>query len=174
MKKNLLLATALSVAVATQGVAKPNAQKDPEAFQKLMKMGGKTGPYYRAQKEDFPKDYFLVSQNLPFLVGTALYHPNGDTLKLSKEQIEKLQNMAKTIVPVSAKMAKEVKNMELQLAKAVVEEGKDPKSQEELVKKIAAAKEKMTMAHLDCIHTVQGLLSKEQFTTLLKLASRKK
>ncbi len=174
MKKNLLLAAALSVAVATQGVAKPNAQKDPEAFQKLMKMGGETSPYYRAQKEDFLKDYFLVSQNLPFLVGTALYHPEGDTLKLTSEQLSKLQNMAKTIVPVSAKMAKEIKTMELQLAKAVLEEGKDPKSVEELVKKIADAKEKMTMAHLDCIHTVQKLLSKEQFATLLKLASAKK
>jgi galactose-1-phosphate uridylyltransferase len=173
MKKNLLIASALVAAIATQGVAKPNAVKDPEAFQKLMKMGGETSPYYRAQKEDFLKDYFLVSQNLPFLVGTALYHPNSDTLKLSKEQLDKLQNMAKTIVPVSAKMAKEVKTMELQLAKAVVEEGKDPKSQEELVKKIADAKEKMTMAHLDCIHAVQSLLSKEQFATLLKLASRK-
>jgi hypothetical protein len=78
--------------------------------------------------------------------------------------------MKKTIVPVSAKMAKSVKDMELELAKNILE-NKTPESQAELVDKIAKAKADMTKAHLKCIHTVQGLLSKEQFSTLLDLAS---
>jgi hypothetical protein len=173
MKKQMIVITALVVSISTLGVAKPNMEKTPEGVQKLAKMAGDMSPYYRVKKEDFPKDYFLVSQNLPFLVGTALFHPNSDTLNLSKAQLEKLIEMKKTVVPVSAKMAKEVKAMELELAKAVVIDRKDPKMQKGLVEKIAEAKEKMTMAHLDCIHTVQNLLSKEQFEILLKLASHK-
>ncbi len=159
--------------LTTFSVAKSNMEKNPEGMKKLQEMAGEMSPYYRAKKEVFPKDYFLVSQNLPFLVGTALFHPNGDSLNLTPEQLKKLGYMKKTIVPVSAKMAKEVKAMESELAKAIVDERKTPESQKELVEKIAAAKAKMTMAHLDCIHTVQELLSKEQFETLLKLASHK-
>ncbi len=173
MKKGILLATALVMALSTSSMAKPNMEKNPEGMKKLQAMAGEMSPYYRAKKEVFPKDYFLVSQNLPFLVGTALFHPDSDKLNLTKEQLAKLAEMKKTIVPVSAKMAKEVKAMELELAKAIIDERKTPESQKELVEKIAAAKTKMTMAHLDCIHTVQNLLSKEQFATLLKLASHK-
>jgi hypothetical protein len=173
MKQKIMITTALIIGFSTFGVAKANMEKSPEGMKKLASMAGEMSPYYRAQKENFPKDYFLVSQNLPFLVGTALFHPNSDTLNLSKEQLDKLVEMKKTVVPVSAKMAKEVKAMELELAKAVVIDRKDPKIQKGLVEKIAEAKEKMTMAHLDCIHTVQNLLSKEQFETLLKLASHK-
>ena len=173
MKKQIVITAALIMGLSTLGMAKANMEKTSEGVQKLAKMAGEMSPFYRVQKENFPKDYFLVSQNLPFLVGTALFHPNSDTLNLSKEQLDKLVEMKKTVVPVSAKLAKEVKVMELELAKAVVEEGKDPQTQKELVDKIAAVKVKMTMAHLDCIHTVQKLLSKEQFETLLKLASHK-
>ena len=173
MKNKMMITAALLMGLTTFGMAKANMEKSPEGMKKLAAMAGDMSPYYRVQKEDFPKDYFLVSQNLPFLVGTALFHPNSDTLKLSKEQLTKLAEMKKTIVPISAKMAKEVKVMELELAKAIVAERKDPKTQKALVEKISDAKENMTMAHLDCIHTVQNLLSKEQFEILLKLASHK-
>lgn len=173
MKNKIVITAALMIGLTTFGIAKANMEKSPEGMKKLAAMAGEMSPYYRAAKEDFPKGYFLVSQNLPFLVGTALFHPNSDTLNLSKMQLEKLVEMKKTVVPVSAKMAKEVKAMELELAKAVLMDRKDPKMEKGLVEKIAEAKEKMTMAHLDCIHTVQNLLSKEQFEILLKLASHK-
>ncbi len=174
MRKSLILATALVVGLSSISFAKANMQKSPEGVKKLQAMAGEKGPYYRAKKEVFPKDYFLVSQNLPFLVGAALFHPNSDTLKLSKEQLEKLKEMKNTVVPVSAKMAKEVKALELKLANNVVKEGKDSKSQAELVKKIADLKTKMTLAHIDCINKVQKILSKEQFAQLIKLVSNKK
>jgi len=171
MKNTIVITVALIMGLTTLGMAKANIEKSPEGMKKLASMAGEMSPYYRVAKENFPKDYFLVSQNLPFLVGTALFHPNSDTLNLSTTQLEKLIEMKKTVVPVSAKLAKEVKAMELELAKAVVIDRKDPKMQKGLVEKIAEVKEKMTMAHLDCIHTVQNLLSQEQFKTLLKLAS---
>ena len=174
MNKKIMITALTVIALSTSLVAKPNMEKNPEGMKKLSSMAGEMSPFYRTAKEDFPKDYFLVSNNLPFLVGTALFHPNGDSLKLSKEQLAKLGEMKKTIVPVSAKLAKEVKALEMELAKAIVDEKKDPKTQGGLVDKIATAKANMTKAHLSCIHDVQKLLSDEQFATLLKLASHKK
>ncbi len=174
MTKKIILTTITTLALSSTLMAKPNMEKTPEGMKKLSAMAGEVGPYFRGKKEVFPKDYFLVSQNLPYLVGTALFHPQSDTLKLSKEQLAKFVEMKKTIVPVSAKLAKEAKTLELELAKAIVVEKKDPKSLDGLVDKIAKIKTDMTKAHLDCIHTVQGLLSAEQFDTLIKLASHKK
>ncbi len=174
MNKKIIITAITAIALSSSLVAKPNMEKNPEGMKKLSAMAGDMSPYYRAAKEDFPKDYFLVSNNLPFLVGTALFHPNGDSLNLSKEQLAKFAEMKKTIVPVSAKLAKEVKALEMQLAKAIVVEKKTPESQSALVDKIAKIKADMTKAHLNCIHDVQKLLSDEQFSTLLKLASHKK
>ncbi len=174
MKKSLLLTAVATLALTSSLVAKPNMEKSPEGMKKLSAMAGEMGPYFRGKKEVFPKDYFLVSQNLPYLVGAALFHPNSDTLNLKPEQLKKLQEMKTTIVPVSAKLAKEVKTLELQLAKEIVVDKKDPKELAPLVDKISKIKTDMTKAHLDCIHTVQNLLTAEQFDTLIKLVSHKK
>jgi hypothetical protein len=154
-------------------MAEPNLKKDPNGAKKLSQMAGEKSIYYRNQKEVFPKDYFLVSQNLPFLVGTALFNPQSSRLKLSKEQLDKLIEMKKNIVPVSAKIAKDVKLMELKLAKAILDENKTAQSQSSLIDDIAKTKAKMTKEHLKCITTVKSLLSKEQFKILLELASNR-
>ncbi len=171
--KKIAIATTLSLMLTSILVAQPNMQKNSDGMKKLVQMAGEKSPYYRAKKEVFPKDYFLVSQNLPFLVGVALFHPQCDELNLTKEQISKLSEMKKTIVPASAKNAQEIKKMELELAKAILEDKKTSESQYELVDKIAKAKADMTKAHLKCINSVQNLLSDKQFKTLLKLASQK-
>jgi len=168
--KKAIIAT-LAIAVTSTLMAKPNLEMNPDNLKKLAQMAGEPSPYYRAKKENFPKDYFLVSQNLPFLVGTALFHPNSDKLHLTKEQLAKLVEMKKTIVPQSAKMAKKVKAMELELAKNIVEGNATPESQYKLVDEIAKTKAEMTKAHLQCIDTVKKLLSPEQFKTLIELAS---
>jgi len=168
----LTLLTTLSLTLATSLMAEPNMQMG-EGAKKLAQMAGEKSPYYRAQKEAFPKDYFMVNQNLPFLVGVSLFHPQSDKLNLSKEQLEQLVKMKNTTVPVAAKIAKEIKSMELELAKAMVEEHKEPKSQFELVEKISKLRTDLTKAHLQCIYDIQNVLSKEQFQTLLKLATMK-
>jgi galactose-1-phosphate uridylyltransferase len=173
MKKQIILTSILSLALTSSLVAKPNMEKNPEGMKKLAQMAGEVGPYFRGKKEVFPKDYFLVDRNLPFLVGAALFHPQSDTLNLTKEQLQKLAEMKKTIVPASAKMAKEVKALELQLAKEIVVEKKDPKELYPLVDKIAKKKADMTKAHLNCIHDVQQLLTPEQFNKLIGLVSHK-
>jgi galactose-1-phosphate uridylyltransferase len=173
MTKKIILATLTTLALSSTLIAKPNMEKSPEGIKKLATIAGEVGPYFRGKKENFPKDYFLVSKNLPYLVGVALFHPQSDTLNLKKEQLEKLKLMKKTIVPISVKLAKEVKSMELELAKKIVKEGKAPESLNHLVEKIAKTKADMTKAHLHCIYDVQNILSKEQFDILIKLVSHK-
>ncbi len=73
--KKIITITTVAVVFTSSVVAKPNLQKNPENVKKLTQMAGEKSPFYRAEKEVFPKDYFLVSQNLPFLVGVALFHP---------------------------------------------------------------------------------------------------
>ncbi len=170
--KKLGLITAISVALTGVILANPNMQMGDGA-KKLAQMAGEKSPYYRAKKEAFPKDYFLVNQNLPFLVGVSLFHPNSDQLKLSKEQLAKLVEMKNKTVPAAAKVAKEIKALEMQLAKAMIEEGKTPESQFELVDKISKMRTDLTKAHLKCIHDIQKVLTPEQFKTLIKLATTK-
>ena len=171
--KKIALITTLSLGIFTSLMAEPNMQMG-EGAKKLAQMAGEKSPYYRAEKEAFPKDYFMVNQNLPFLVGVSLFHPQSDKLKLSKEQLEQLVKMKNTTVPAAAKIAKEIKGMELELAKAMVEEHKEPKSQFELVEKISKLRTDLTKAHLQCIYDIQNVLSEEQFKTLISLATMKK
>ncbi len=86
MTKKIMIIIGLLVAFTATVIAAPNLEK-PKGPSKLMKIAGEKSPYYRMQKESFPKDYFLVNQNLPFLVGISLFHPNSDSLKLDKEQL---------------------------------------------------------------------------------------
>jgi len=170
--KKLTLLTTLSLTLATSLMAEPNMQMG-EGAKKLAQMAGEKSPYYRAQKEAFPKDYFMVNQNLPFLVGVSLFHPQSDKLKLSKEQLDQLVKMKNTTVPAAAKVAKEIKALETELAKAMIEEHKEPKTQYELVDKISKLRTDLTKAHLQCIYDIQNVLSPEQFKTLISLATMK-
>ena len=170
MKKQIIM-TGLALILSTNAIADANLKKNPESIKKLQKAAGEKSPYYRIKKEAFPKDYFLVSQNLPFLVGVTLFHPNSDTLKLDKKQLQAIIEIKNTTVPVSIKMAKQIKMMEQELAKAILEEKKDPQSLHPLVEKISKARTDLTKAHLSCIHKVQSILTDEQYVTLLKLAS---
>jgi mono/diheme cytochrome c family protein len=81
--------------------------------------------------------------------------------------------MKNTTVPAAAKIAKEIKAMELQLAQAMIKEHKEPKTQYVLVEKISKLRTDLTKAHLDCIYNIQKVLSKEQFQTLVTLASNR-
>jgi len=171
MKKQIIIITGLALLLSGNAMADANLEKNPESIKKLQKAAGEKSPYYRAEKEAFPKDYFLVSQNLPFLVGISLFHPNSDSLKLDKKQLKAIMESKNTTVPVAVKMAKQIKTMELELAKATLEDKKTPESLNELVEKISKARTDLTKAHLKCIHNIQKILSDEQYATLLKLAS---
>jgi len=166
--KKIAIAVALFLGMGSL-LAKPNLEMGDGAA-KLAKMAGEKSLYYRAAKEDFPKDYFLVSQNLPFLVGKSLYSPNSDSLKLSKEQLDKIIKLRDKTVPAAAKAAKEIKALETALAKSILKDKKSPKELETFVSKISKMRSALTLAHLDCIHDIQQILSPEQYAQLLKIA----
>ncbi len=170
--KKIALLTTLTIVLSSTLFAQPNMQKG-EGAKKLAQMAGEKSPYYRAKKEAFPKDYFMINQNLPFLVGLSLFHPNSDQLKLSKEQLDKLVQMKNTTVPAAAKVAKKIKALEQELAKAMIEEHQNPESQFALVDKISQLRTDLTKAHLKCIYDIQNVLSPEQFKILIKLATMK-
>ena len=173
MKKSVILTSV--VLTLGMGVlsAAPNLEVGDGAA-KLAKMAGEMSPFYRSAKEDFPKDYFLVSQNLPFLVGASLYHPMSDTLKLDKNQLDAIIKLRDKTVPQAAKVAKEIKALETELSESILEDKKSPKELGELVDKISGMRTALTKAHLECIHDIQQVLSAEQYAQLIKVASTKK
>jgi len=173
MKKTVALGLLLALGASTSLQAKPNMTMKKENLEKIAKMAGAPGPYYRAKKEAFPKDYFLVSQNLPFLVGIALFHPESDRLKLNEKQLEAIVALKNTTVPAAMKAAKKIKTQELALAEAVLEKGEDPAKLYAMVDTVASERAALTKAHLRCIAEMRQILSPEQFATLLQLASKK-
>lgn len=143
-------------------------------FAKMLKdKAGDQGQFYRG-REDFPKDYFLVPNNLPFLAGLSLHHPKSSTLKLSDKQIEAIKQIKKITVPAVVKKSKKIKMLELELAQKIAVESNDAESQFKLVDHISKLRTELTKAHLKCINEVRSVLSKEQYTKLLKYAAAKK
>ena len=60
---------------------------------------GKQGKFV-VGKDDFPKSYFLVHQNLPYLAGLSIHHPKSSILGLSKKQIEAIKEVKRKTVPL--------------------------------------------------------------------------
>jgi len=137
---------------------------------KLSKMAGEQGQFY-VGKEDFPKDYFLVPNNLPFLAGLSLYHPMSSTLNLSDEQIKAIQEIKKRTIPPVVKSSQDIKRLELKLAQNIAIDTNTAESQYEIVDAIGKLRIALTKAHLKCINEIREILSKEQYKTLLSYAT---
>ena len=171
--KRYALNAAIILSMALAANAEP-IMKENSCAKKLMKMKGEKGPYNHAAKEPFPQGYFLVNANMPFLVGTILFHPQGDTLKLNKKQLDAVVALQKKTVPEAAKAAARIKKMELELAESALGKNSDLTKLDTLVDEIARAKAELTKAHLRCIAKVKKILSEEQYRHLLELAKAKK
>ncbi len=137
---------------------------------KLAKAAGAPGQFINT-KEKFPKDYFLVSNNLPFLAGLTLHHPMSSSLKLSKKQIKAITEIKKRTVPPIIKVSQDIKLLELKLAQNIAIDINSAKSQYELVDTISKLRTDLTKAHLQCINEVRAVLSKEQYQKMLKYAT---
>ncbi|PIE45063.1 MAG: hypothetical protein CSA45_04680 [Gammaproteobacteria bacterium] len=161
------------LAIAFLGLTAVNAEPvvDTKGFHdKLAKVAGEKGIF--APHENFPKDYFLVPKNLPFLVGLSLHHPKSSELNLSKEQIEKIKAVKKVTVPTVLKSAKAIKALEWELANNIVVKKMSAESQYNLVEKIANLRTELTKKHLTCIERVRAILTDEQFAILSDYASK--
>ena len=98
---NKILTISLALGLATLLMAKPNIDNAGQ-HANLAKMAGEKGLF--AQHEMFPKDYFLISKNLPFSIGLTLHHPESSTLELSKEQIDALLKIKGDTMPLVIKV----------------------------------------------------------------------
>ena len=165
-----VISLSLGMVLANALYAQPVVPKGDFA-KKLKKAAGEQGKFYRG-KEEFPKDYFLVHQNLPFLAGLSLHHPKSSTLGLSKEQIKEIQKIKKNTVPAVLKKSKEIKTLELELAQNIAIDSNSAKSQEDIVNKISKLRTELTKAHLVCINEVRSILTKEQYKKLLNYATK--
>lgn len=158
-----LTVSTLSFFVATLINAAPVV--DTKDFkEKIKKAAGEKGMFVK--KENFPKDYFLVPKNLPFLVGLSLHHPKSDTLNLTKEQIEKIKEIKKKTVPEVLKTAKKIKALELKLVDNIAININTAQSQNKLVEEIGKLRIELTKKHLLCINSVRKVLSKKQYKIL--------
>lgn len=168
--EKIYISLALLASFALQGFAQP-VIPGGDFVKKLQKAAGKQGQFV-VDKDNFPKSYFLVHQNLPFLAGLALHHPKSSTLKLSKEQIEAVQDIKKRTVPVVIKMAQDIKLLELKLVQNVAIDSNTPQSQFEIIDAIAKLRTDLTKAHIVCINEVREVLSREQYERLLGFATK--
>ncbi len=166
MKKTFLSLTVLlflaNIAAAEQQL---NAKQH---MQQLKGAATEIGPY--AAYDRWPKDYFLIPQNLPFMVGLSLYKPGHETIGYSEQQQAEIHKIRAATVPEVLKLASKIKAMELDLANKLVIERVPPKDLYPLVDEIAALRAKLTKAHLDCIYSVQQVADDAQYARLVELA----
>jgi len=163
--KTILFITSLLLASST--FAKAVLAPPVEDFVKLEKMAGDPGPFMG--KENFPKGYFLISKNLPFLIGLALYHPASSNLELTKKQIDALVKYKNAATPKLAKKGLKIKNLELEIVQGIALSHNKAKASDffDKVDEIAKLRTELTKAHLKCIEHVKAILSDEQYEELL-------
>ena len=148
-------------------VAESNLQPPIADFMKAQEIAGEAGAF--VSKENFPKDYFLIPKNLPFLVGLALFDPNSSNLELKQSQIDELVEFRKNAFPKLVKMAKKIKTIEMTIVDEIALKY-DSKEADLLFKKvdeIAKLRADMTKSHLKCIQKVKSILTPEQYEELL-------
>ncbi len=164
-----IITISLALGLATTLMAKPNIPMgDMKA--NLAKMAGEKGHF--AQHEVFPKDYFLIPKNLPFLAGLTLHHPMSSTLELTKEQIEKIQIIKGDTMPVVIKDALAIKKLELGLH-AMIDKEVETSELDAAIDKIGALKIALTKKHLVCIKSIRDILTPTQRKKLEAYAGKK-
>lgn len=168
--KSIKTLTKVTLSILIFGVsvaAEPNLPSPVEDVVKMEKMAGSVGAF--TTKESFPKDYFLMPKNLPYLVGMTLYHPSSSNLKLSNEQIDAILKIKKELMAIAAKKALHVKKLELELMQKVSFKHKSVKATElhSAIDEIAKLRAELTKIHLNCIEKVKAVLTEEQFEEML-------
>ena len=86
--------------------------------------------FFAFTKENFPKDYFLIPKNLPYLVGMTLYDPSSSTLNLSQEQIDAIVKIKKELMANATEKALKIKKLELEVVEKIGLKYKDIKAED--------------------------------------------
>ena len=161
--KTILTLAMLSSALVAEATLPPPVQD----VVKMEKLAGPAGPF--TTKENFPKDYFLMPKNLPYLVGMTLYDNSSANLKLSKEQIDAILKIKENLMSKAVDKALVIKKLELEMMQQISFKHKGPKAADfyPKVDEIAKLRAELTKIHLDCIEKVKAVLTPEQFEEML-------
>ncbi len=161
--KTILTVAMLSSALVAEATLPPPVQD----VVKMEKLAGPAGPF--TTKENFPKDYFLMPKNLPYLVGMTLYDNSSANLKLSKEQINAILKIKENLMSKAVDKALVIKKLELEMMQQISFKHKGPKAADfyPKVDEIAKLRAELTKIHLDCIEKVKAVLTPEQFEEML-------
>ena len=161
--KTILTVAMLSSALVAEATLPPPVQD----VVKMEKLAGPAGPF--TTKENFPKDYFLMPKNLPYLVGMTLYDNSSANLKLSKEQIDAILKIKENLMSKAVDKALVIKKLELEMMQQISFKHKGPKAADfhPKVDEIAKLRAELTKIHLDCIEKVKAVLTPEQFEEML-------
>ena len=161
--KTILTVAMLSSALVAEATLPPPVQD----VVKMEKLAGPAGPF--TTKENFPKDYFLMPKNLPYLVGMTLYDNSSANLKLSKEQIDAILKIKESLMSKAVDKALVIKKLELEMMQQISFKHKGPKAADfyPKVDEIAKLRAELTKIHLDCIEKVKAVLTPEQFEEML-------
>ncbi|MCK9473962.1 hypothetical protein [Sulfurimonas sp.] len=166
-KKTVTKVALFTLMLGTVAVAEPTLPAPIQDVVKMEKMAGPAGAF--VAKENFPKDYFLMPKNLPYLVGLTLYDAASSNLNLSKEQIDSILKIKQELMSEAAKKALVIKKLELDLMQKVSFKHKSQKVAElyPAVDEIAKLRAELTKIHLGCIEKVKAVLTPEQFEEML-------
>ena len=158
---------ALTLLLSTSALAKPNLPPPVEDVVKMEKAVGPAGAF--TTKENFPKDYFLIPKNLPYLVGMTLHDPSSSNLELSKEQIDAILKIKKELMAIAIEKALKVKKLELEVVDkiAIKHQGVKATDLYATIDEIAKLKAELTKNHLDCIEKIKAILTPKQFEEML-------
>lgn len=165
--KTTLAILASSFLLSSNAVADPTLPPPIQDFVKMEKLAGPAGAF--TSKDNFPKDYFLIPKNLPYLVGMTLYDNSSANLNLSKEQIETILKIKDDLMSIAIKKALVIKKLELDIMQEISFKQNSKKATEfyPTIDEIAKLKAELTKIHLDCIEKVKAVLTPEQFEEML-------
>ncbi|PNV82184.1 MAG: hypothetical protein C0627_11455 [Sulfurimonas sp.] len=151
----------------TAATAEPNLPPPIGDMVKIEKIAGPAGAF--VAKENFPKDYFLIPKNLPYLVGMTLYDSSSSKLGLSQKQIDAILKVKEDLMSKAVKKALVIKKLELDMMQQISFKHKSQKVTElyPRVDEIAKLRAELTKIHLECIEKVKAVLTPEQFEEML-------
>ncbi|MDD5156891.1 hypothetical protein [Sulfurimonas sp.] len=168
--KNIKIKLAIlscSLVISSSLVADATLPPPIQDVVKMEKMAGPAGAF--TTKESFPKDYFLMPKNLPYLVGMTLYDNSSAKLNLSKEQIDAILKIKEELLSKATEKALIIKKLELAMMQEIGLKYKSKKIKElyPTVDKIAKLRAELTKMHLVCIEKVKAVLTPAQFEEML-------
>ena len=137
----------------------------------------KVGSYVgkKAQKEKKGEKQHKVAElvDLPHPVKIVLM--NKETLKLTKEQSDKVDAQMLDVFPAKIHGAMDkAEPIEEKIVNAVLKEQKTKEDLKADIETLIEIKRAMTNDHIDALNTLHSILTKEQYAKLLELAEKKK